>query len=234
MGLKLVSFTILIFSYALADQWETLLIGPASVIILAAISKQSAGKTVSALRAPLILLLTMSPFVLLAPGQRVLINFSIITIYSESLFLLGIMTFRSLTIFALLSILINGTKPHQLASSLKRLGIPGKLIIILVSTWRYINLYLNDLRQLITSARLRGFSMAKGFVHMGTSADMLLTLLIRSHEQSERVQAAMITRGFAGDIPGEKEHLPLTGRDIFLSAPALISSGLILILELLC
>lgn len=234
MGLKLLSFTFLIFSYTLADQWETLLIGPASVAILGLISKQSAGKTASALRAPLILLLSMSPFIILAPGEKALFNISFITVYRESLILFGIITFRSLSIFALLSILINGTKPHELASSLKRLGIPGKLIIILVSTWRYINLYLNDLRQLMTSARLRGFSVARGFVHLGTSADILLTLLIRSYEQSERVQAAMISRGFKGDIPGETELPPLNGRDVLLSATAFVPAGLIIILERLC
>lgn len=234
MGLKLLSFAILIFSCGFAEKTAALAAGPVALIILSLISRQNAGKTLSALRAPLILLIFMSPFIIFTPGQTLVLNPGGIGIYRESLILLLTIALRSLTIFAFMSILINGSKIYEISKSLKRIGIPGKLIIILLSTWRYINLYMSDLRQLMTSARLRGFSLTRGLAHTAVSADILLTLLIRSYEQSERVQAAMVTRGFTGDIPDDKEKSAPETIDLLMSAAALIMAVGIILLELLC
>lgn len=234
MGLRLLTFTALIFSYAFAGKIEALAIGPVAIVLLSFIARQSPGNTVSSIKAPLILVLTMSPFLALTPGTEMILRIGLLSIYRESLILLGTITFRSLCIFAFLSIAINGTESYKLASCLKRIGIPGKLIIILLSTWRYINLYIADLRQLMTSARLRGFSLTKGLSHGAVSADILLTLLIRSYEQSERVQAAMMIRGFTGDFAVRNGSSPPTGRDLALSGTALIVTVIIIALEIIC
>lgn len=224
MELKIVSFTVLIFLYAFTEKFPALAAGPASAILLMILGTQKPGKILSTLRTPLVFLILMAPFILLTPAM----------VFTERLSLLATIAIRSLTIFSLLAILIGDTDSSTLMTALKNLGIPGKFILILLSTWRYINLYIKDLGQLMTAARIRGFSLTKGLRHIIISADILLTLLLRSYEQSERVQAAMINRGFSGELPRIIRNNAIKKENRLLPLTALLAAVLILILEILC
>lgn len=231
MGLKLGAMTLLIFAYGFGANTLVLLSGPAALLILGSIAGQSPGGTARYVKAPLILLLFMSPFIIFMPGETRLFAQSSIPLYRESLMLFFTIALRSVTVFGLLAFLVQGSRPDEIGSSLRKIGIPGKLVIIFLSTWRYINLYAADLGQLVRSAKLRGFSLRRGLAHWGTSADILLTLLIRSYEQSERVQAAMTTRGFTGEMPENFTETALTVRERIFSLTALVISIIIFAAE---
>lgn len=225
MELTILSFLILIFSIAFANSAWPLLAGVLTFLLLSLIKKIKPAVIFSFLKAPIILLLMMIPFILLTPGIT----------FQERIDLLRRMSIRSLTIFGLLALLLKGSDKGEIHQAIKNFPIPGKFLLIVFSTWRYINLYISDLGKLMTAARIRGFSLTKGIRHLTVSADILLTLLIRSYEQSERVQAAMISRGFTGELPATTftETKPVK-ENYILSATAIFGAIVIILLEILC
>jgi len=196
---KLVSFIILIFSISFLNNPGSMIFAFIISIIVLILSGIKFRTAVKSLRPPLILLIFMSPFILLTPGVTLIFQWNFLQIYTESLILIYSIAMKSVSIFIVITALLYRAEIPKLMQAMNALGIPGKLVAILISTYRYIYLYMEDLGKLLRAAKLRGFSMRKGFSHMQTSADILLTLLIRSYEQSERVQAAMIMRGYRGE-----------------------------------
>lgn len=220
---ELVSFIILTFSITFAKSLFALGFASLIIIMLVITSGLSFRVIKKSLDAPLSLLVVMSPFILLTPGSS----------FSFRIILLSTIFIKSITIFMIFSLLMNTSTMTGIMHGMRSIGIPKDLVNILISTYRYIFLYRADLKKLMTSARLRGFSLQKGFKHGLTSADILLTLIIRSYEQSQRVTAAMRLRGFTGDYK-ILEHYKTKPIDIILFILVFICSSIIIILELLC
>ena len=53
---------------------------------------------------------------------------------------------------------------------------------------------------IFTADKIQLDSLQRGLRHLGATSGILVTLLLRSYEQSERVAAAMRLRGFSGSF----------------------------------
>lgn len=230
---KLVSLTILVFASAYAGKPAAMIAALSVSLIINFLTAISPKNIFKSLKPPLLLLLFMSPFILLTPGGELLVQFSFIKIYRESLSLLFSILLKSTSIILIFNALLYKADLTKLMQAMKAVGMPGKLISILISTYRYIFLYREDLAKLFTAARLRAYSMRKGFAHMLTSADIMLTLLVRSYEQSERVQAAMVMRGYRGEFHS-RENFTSRFSDGVISAIVFTAVMGIILLERLC
>lgn len=230
---KIVSLTFLIFSIAAVSSPLPLLSALTVSLIILSVSNIPGYVTLKSLKPPLTLLLMMSPFIIMTPGLTPLWKWYFIGIYKEGFLLLFVISIKSITIFTIFSILIQSSNSTVLMHAMKEVGIPGKMVSILISTYRYIFLYTEDLEKLLSAARLKGFSLTKGFSHLVTSSDIMLTLLIRSYEQSERVQAAMTLRGYTGEFHSIEKFKTRLFDPIICGIIVLCCSG-ILSLEYLC
>lgn len=230
---KLVSLTILIFAITYTKKPEAMISGLLMSLILTIFTGSSPGETIKSINAPLYLLLLMSPFIILTPGRELLFQLSFIKIYRESLNLLFTILIKSTSIILIFNALLYKAELTRLMQAMKAVGLPGKLISILISTYRYIFLYREDLAKLSTAAKLRAHSMKRGLTHLLTSADIMLTLLIRSYEQSERVQAAMVMRDYRGDFHFTEQFTSRVSDKIISLMVLMVSIGLIL-MENLC
>ncbi len=230
---KLTAIIILTFSLAFPRSFRAMGAGVIVTAILLHASRMPGREIKKAIQPPLSILIFMSPLILLTPGKALLIGWGRFGIYKEGLILLGIIALKSLTIFLLFAVLMGTSGMTRIMHAMKAVGIPEKMVAILISTYRYIFLYRDDLKKLMTAARLRGFSLQKGLAHTLTSADILITLIIRSYEQSQRVNAAMRLRGFTGNYRTMEDfHTKLP--DILLFLAVITGSTFILLLELTC
>lgn len=230
---KLITFIILIFAIAFTRSFRAMGLGVILTTLITSISGMSFRNIKKAIYPPFTLLLFMSPFILLTPGNTLLAGWGIFGIYREGLVLMGTIALKSMTIFLIFAVMMATSDAAKMMHAMKAIGIPGDLVSILISTYRYIFLYREDLKKLMTAARIRGFSLQKGMRHALTSADILLTLIIRSYEQSQRVDAAMRLRGFTGDYR-TMERFHTQPADIILFLAVTVGSTLIICLEILC
>lgn len=83
---------------------------------------------------------------------------------------------------------------HALAA----LGVPRKLSLLLLFTWRYLHVIEQEYHRLFTAARIRGFVPSTGMDTYRTYANLAGMVLVRSWDRSQRVQQAMRLRGFDG------------------------------------
>ena len=119
-----------------------------------------------------------------------------------------------------------------IASALRELKVPEKLVSMILFTYRYIFVYLDDLRKMRTSLKLRGFKNRNSMRSLKSSTSLIGSLLIRSFEQTERIYNAMILRGYTGKIYYNSEfNLELF--DILFFIFLLIISSIIVLYDVL-
>ncbi|MBU0567380.1 cobalt ECF transporter T component CbiQ [bacterium] len=82
------------------------------------------------------------------------------------------------------------------------LGMPNKLLQLIMFSYRYIFVLFDELRRMLIAARVRGF---KKQLSLKIAAHIIGMLIIRAYERTNRIYYAMLSRGYTGRIetPGE-------------------------------
>jgi cobalt/nickel transport system permease protein len=135
----------------------------------------------------------------------------------------------SITIKAWLSVqaailLTATTSFSQLILGFRQLHIPAVLISIIELLWRYLFVMVDEVNRLITARNSRSSKLDTSH-HTGGSlfwrgsitGNMAGSLFLRSIERSERVYAAMLSRGYNGE-PLNEHSVELSTQDWLLMA----------------
>ena len=153
-------------------------------------------------------LLTVNLFILLlwitlplTGGGDAVTIFGPLQLSNRGLALALLISFKTNAIFLILTALLTTSSILDLGHGLKRLHLHHKLILLLLSTYRYLGLIEEEYKKLRRSAALRCFS-AKTSIHSYRTYGYLIGMtLIRSYSRSQRIHKAMLMRGFHGDFP---------------------------------
>ncbi|AFZ58349.1 energy-coupling factor transporter transmembrane protein EcfT [Anabaena cylindrica FACHB-243] len=90
--------------------------------------------------------------------------------------------------------------PHSFGIALKGLPIPAPLKENLLLSGQYLEILLSEVGRMQRSAQLRGLNGAAGWLRYASTA-MIGALYLRTLDRAERVYAAMVTRGYNGQLP---------------------------------
>ncbi len=87
-----------------------------------------------------------------------------------------------------------------LGHALERLGLPAKLVHLLLFMVRYVDVLQREYRRLVNAMKARGFRPAMSRHTCRSLGYLVGMLLVRSLDRSERILAAMKCRGFSGQF----------------------------------
>ncbi|MEN8246852.1 MAG: cobalt ECF transporter T component CbiQ [Thermodesulfobacteriota bacterium] len=138
-------------------------------------------------------------------------------------------TLKSIAILSILIALVATTTLSTIGSALHRLGVPGKLVYLLVMTYRYIFVIENEYQRLMRAARIRGFHPGTNIHSYKTFAYLTGMIFIRASARAENVYRAMLCRGFKGQFHTLGPVAPYTQNRAFT---VLTTAALIVILGL--
>lgn len=94
--------------------------------------------------------------------------------------------------------LLAGVEPVRFGHALARLGMPEKLVHLLLFAARYVALIREEASRLHEALRTRAFRATTSLHALRTLAHFTGQLLVRAFERAERVDEAMRCRAFAG------------------------------------
>ncbi len=114
-----------------------------------------------------------------------------------------------------------------LGHALAGLGLPRKLVHLLLLTVRYVGALRDQYAQLRTAMKVRGFRMRPSWHSWRSLGWLFGMVLVRSSERAERILAAMKCRGYRGERPLISD-LRMTATDwfgglVFLAALAAVA-----------
>lgn len=105
---------------------------------------------------------------------------------------------NSLAILAML-VLANVTPFPKLLDGLRRLGVPAVLVATLHFMYRYLHVLADEADRMAKARRSRSFRRS-GRLDWGLLTGLLGVLFLRAMERGERVHAAMLARGWDGNL----------------------------------
>jgi len=133
----------------------------------------------------------------------------------------GILVLETIIIKAWLSVLslvwlTSVTRVTSLLRALRRLHLPGVLVMIISFMYRYLFVIVDETLRMKQARDCRDFG-GKKLRQLQSIGSIIGTLFIRSYERSERVYYAMVSRGFDGEIRTQ-DSLALQKADIIFGA----------------
>lgn len=96
-------------------------------------------------------------------------------------------------------ILIATTRFDSLCAALRRIHVPSILVTLLLLTYRYVTMMMEEVSVMTTAYKLRAPGQ-KG-IHFKAWGSFLGQLLLRSMDRAEEIYAAMQLRGFHNEYP---------------------------------
>ncbi|HMB20031.1 MAG TPA: cobalt ECF transporter T component CbiQ [Spirochaetota bacterium] len=169
------------------------------VAVLMLISKIPVTQIVRPVLFPLLFLIPLFIFLPLTAGGEKYIVYGI-PIYNDGILLSVRIAVKALCII-MLFLLITGTSPFTVSmKALRSLKLPAKIVDLIMFTYRYIYIYLDDLRALRQSIMMKGYRSKTSRHSFKTSSYLVGSLLVRSFEQTDRMFNAMTCRGYTGEV----------------------------------
>ncbi|MBA7495417.1 Energy-coupling factor transporter transmembrane protein EcfT [subsurface metagenome] len=110
--------------------------------------------------------------------------------------------------------------------ALQKIKIPDRLIQLLMFTYRYIFLFLDEEKRIFIGANSRGWVRKTNLSSLKTMGNLVGMLLVHSFERTERIRDAMVSRGYNGRLK-ILDEFTLSPKD-FIKASLIIALALLL------
>lgn len=138
-----------------------------------------------------------------------------ISVTYSGLFVLANVVAKAWLCILCLVLLSSTTRLAELLKGLRQLGVPQVVVLILSFMYRYIFVLVDEAMRMQQAYQSRdiGGSLLR---RLKTFGNMIGALFIRSYERGERIYAAMVSRGFDGQVQTLRP-LKLRGADLFFS-----------------
>ncbi|MDQ0303631.1 cobalt ECF transporter T component CbiQ [Ancylobacter polymorphus] len=124
--------------------------------------------------------------------------------------------------------LLGAVEPARLGGALRGLHVPETLVRLFVLTARYLALIRDEARRLLEAMRVRGFRPGSNRHSWRSYGHLVGMLLVRALARAQRVEEAMLCRGYEGRFP--RLALPPPTRRDWAGVTAALAFGLALTL----
>ena len=150
-----------------------------------------------------------------------------LTFMRPGVILAGQITLKSIAI-SLTFISLVGTMPvTTMGYALNRLRLPDKIVCLLLITYRYFFVIAQEYERLVRATKIRGFHPRTNIHTYKTYAYLIGMLFVRASSRADRVQRAMLCRGFKGIFYTLHEFPPHRRNLIFSAAITVFVFGLV-------
>lgn len=140
-----------------------------------------------------------------------------------------VISLKTVSILVAFTALVATMHLATLGHTLHRLGVPAKLVQLLLLAYRYAFVIEQEYRRLSRAARIRNFRPSTSLHTYKTFAYLMGMLFVRASERARRVHQAMKCRGFNGRFHSLDTYAPTPWNLAVATAAVLISAALVVI-----
>lgn len=197
--LRIVSLAVLAVSIATLTSLGAGLVALAIALILVYISRIPIGFVLRRLRWVLMFVGVLFAVLLFTVRGTPVVDFGIV-ISREGVELGALVLVRALSITLLMIPMFGTSAFHESLKAFEQLGVPPKLVQLVLFTYRYLFLFSEESRRILVAARSRGWAAKMTLSGISMAGNIVGMLLVRSFERTERVHSAMLSRGYEGRV----------------------------------
>ncbi len=197
---KIISISILIFSVALVRDFQRALLGLCLAIALIFLCRIPFSFVFLHLRWVLLFTLVLSVTLFLTVPGDLLLRLAFLSVSREGVNLGLLISLRAVSAALLVFPMMGTTKFNLSLKALEKIKVPDKLVQLLMFTYRYIFLFMDEEKRISIAANSRGWVKRTDFSTLKTIGSIAGMLLVRSFERTERIRDAMFSRGYNGRL----------------------------------
>ncbi len=186
------------FTIALSKGFSVLIASLCVSILLVCLARLHARDVFKRLSVVLGFLLLIWLFLPITYEGEMLYKIGPLVITEPGVILCAQISIKSTAIFLTFMALIATMSIATLGRSMIYLYIPGKLVYLMLMTYRYIFVIEQEYKRLFTAIKIRGFRSKTNLHSYKTYAYLIGMLFVRASTRAERVHQAMLCRGFRG------------------------------------
>ena len=196
---KLIAFLFLIFSVVLIPDLKVAFVGLFFAVFLLILSRIPLTFVLSYLKWVAMFVLSFLVILMFTfPGEEIA-SFYFLSISAEGLYTGSLITVRAFSAVILIFPMIGTMRFDTTIKALDRLKVPNSLVQMLMFTYRYIFVFVDEFQRIWTAMVSRGFKLRTTLYALRTIGKALGMLFVMSYERAERVYRAMRSRGYTGN-----------------------------------
>lgn len=225
---KLIGLIVLVFAFSFVHDLRMLLAIAIVTVSIYVISKLPFSFMAKRLRYPSIFLVVLVLTLPFLAGEIIVLNLGPLAVRQEGLLSALLIATRFVCIVTIGIILISTTPLLTNIKAMRALGLPAIMADMALLAFRYLQEIGQDLHQMQTSMRLRGFHARRFSIRaLRILAWLSGSLLVYSYERSETIYKAMILRGYGYGPSPRSEFQSCTRDTVVLVAIILVAAGII-------
>jgi cobalt/nickel transport system permease protein len=196
---KLIAFLFLIFSVVLIPDLKVAFVGLFFAVFLLILSRIPLTFVLSYLKWVAMFVLSFLVILMFTfPGEEIA-SFYFLSISAEGLYTGSLITVRAFSAVILIFPMIGTMRFDTTIKALEGLKVPNSLVQMLMFTYRYIFVFIDEFQRIWTAMVSRGFKLRTTLYALRTIGKALGMLFVMSYERAERVYRAMRSRGYTGN-----------------------------------
>ncbi len=182
-----------------------------------------------------VIIIFLAPFFLMLPfsypGEAA---FHIIWLpFSWEGFRLSVLIFTKAAAIVLTTNAIFGSARFDVSMiALQNLKCPKILVQMILFTYRYIFVFVDEIKRMEKAMRSKGFVMKANMNTLRTMGNFVGALLIRSFERTSRVYSAMLSKGYEGELHS-MISFDARGKDFVKAGLVILVTAAVLTVDLL-
>ena len=183
-----------------------------ALVLLSRVSLKEAGKRLLVVNGFIFMLWLLLPVTF---GGEALYRLGPLSISRPGIILAARITLKSNAILLCFIALIATMPLATLGHALGRLGVPSKIVLLLLLTYRYIFVFEQEYLRLLRAVKIRAFRPRTNLHTYRTYAYIIGMLFVRAAARAERVHQAMLCRGFTGKFHSLQEFQATLAAHVF-------------------
>jgi cobalt/nickel transport system permease protein len=218
----------LVFAVVAVPDMFMALVGLVITILVLLISRLPLGFVVKRLLVVVPFVLTLCLLILFTneEGEEIA-RFAFLSVTSEGLDRSVLIAARAMAAVILVICMLGTMKFETTLKALEHLKVPNKITQLLMFTYRYVFVFIDEFSGMLRSLTSRGFEKRTNLHTITTLSKLIAMLFVRSYERAERVYEAMASRGYEGTMETMTEFKILK-RDI-IKAGFFVAIGITII-----
>ncbi|WP_096201845.1 cobalt ECF transporter T component CbiQ [Bacillus sp. FJAT-45350] len=137
---------------------------------------------------------------------------------------------KAVTSMTIITMILETQSVDQFMKSLADLKVPPIMITVLLLSYRYVYLFLDDIQKMQLALKTRFFKGGVSIKNLKVYGQLTGCLLIKSLDRSEKIYNAMASRGFNGTLRF-KESSSISSVDIWKTTISILFIGALIVTE---
>ncbi len=214
---KIIAFLALIFSFVFLEEIQLALVGLGISVLIMLASKLPAKFIAHRIKWVLLFLFPLLFILPLTTEGTAMFSIAGFSFTYEGLEYASLILTRGTAAIILAAVMLGSMRFDTTIKALYMLKVPSTLVQMLMFTYRYIFVIIDEFQMMWKAVAAKGFRLKTSKYGLSILGNLIGMLILKSYDRAERVYQSMVAKGYTGN-PATLATFDMKAKDYIISA----------------